>query len=287
MLEYVTYYKNTLILLKKSPHTIKHYSIDAKQFITYLIENKYDFNGDPKEIIQTYKEHLKETFTSTTSINRKLSSLKSFFQFLEARNIVQHVPDEHFQLNKITKNKIQTLSNEQLEEVLSVWFWVYQTASDQEYKWIALRNYCIVRVIVELGIKPAEVVKMNWSHIKNDKMKIFRPKNYRVLTLSNNLLYWLTLYQKETEKVFPTSIYVDHMWLGVGNKQNEAITTKTIERIFQFISNEVDFKVTATTIRYSKINKEVFYKSDEKLDELFKDFGYARKGVLLERIQRF
>lgn len=287
MLEYVTHYKNTLILLKKSPHTIKHYSIDAKQFITFLIENKYNFNQNPQEIIKAYKEYLKNTFTSATSINRKLSSLKNFFQFLEDRNIVQHVPAEYFHLDKVTKNKIQTLSNEQLEKVLSVWFWVYKTALDEEYKWIALRNYCIVRVIVELGIKPSEVIKMKWSHINNDKMKIFRPKSYRVLTLSNNLLYWLTLYQKETEKFFPSSVDVDYMWLGVGNKQNDPITTKTIERIFQFISKEVDFKVTATMIRYSKINKEVFYKSDEKLDELFREFGYARKGVLLDRIQRF
>ena len=69
---------------KYSAHTVVSYSNDLKQIGTYFgsvyrIEQIEDIN---KQIIRSYIAHLSGEKYDPKSINRKISTLKSFFQYL-------------------------------------------------------------------------------------------------------------------------------------------------------------------------------------------------------------
>ncbi|HWK23207.1 MAG TPA: site-specific integrase [Ureibacillus sp.] len=281
--EIVIKYKTYLEALKKSPHTVKQYCIDTQQFITFMKEAHFTFGDSIKKVIISYNEYLQERFSSISSINRKRASLHHFLNFLLLREIIREIPESLLKPLKLETKQLQILSTNQVKSVLNFWFEAYQSTEDVEYKWLALRNFCLVNMIFELGVKPYEIIALKWRQIKGNEISI--SQKHRKLSLSDSLCKWLDLYQYETENIFPTNH--EFVWLGLGNKQNDPITVKTIERIFQSISKGLGFKVTATTLRYTCIHTEYKQIYDEQLTDLYTKYGYSRKSVLLERVRRF
>lgn len=287
MNELVTYYKSYLEVLKKSPHTIKQYIIDTKQFLNFMKDNHYTFEETMSKIIQSYNQYLEDTYSSVASINRKKASLHHFLLFLQQRNRINEIPENLLKPNQLENKSIQTLSMKKVEMVSTYWFNEYQSSSNSEYKWIALRNFCLVNIMLETGVKPSEIVGLKWSHIKEQEITILQNKKFRKLLLTESIVNWLDLFRYETENLLPQSKEGEFVWLGLGNKQNDSITVKTIERIFQSISENLGFKVTATMVRYTRIDTEVKRTHDEQLHDLYIRYGYARKSVLRDRIKRF
>ena len=170
---------------------------------------------------------------------------------------------------------------------MTFWMHQYEIAQTEEHQWLALRNADIIFVIAELGIKPAELVKMEWKHWNEDtnELVILSMKKFRTLNISLKLSQLLERYKEETRQFLSNSEHSPFVWLGIGNKKGEPITVKTIERIFLVMSQKLHYKVTATNLRYYVI--QLKSQQTEALDELVEQFGYARKGVLTERQQRF
>lgn len=287
MHELATYYKNHLKALKKSPHTIKQYSIDTQQFLNFMKNQQYTFEDSISKVIQSYNEYLENTYSSIASINRKRASLHHFLLFLQQRKRVYEIPEDLLKPIQVEDKQIQTLSTTQFKAVSNYWFEVYQSSSELEHKWIALRNLCLVNMMLEIAVKPSEIVGMKWSHIKSAEVAIIQNKKIRMLSLSETIINWLDIFRLETEELMPASIVGEFVWLGIGNKQNEPITVKTIERIFQSMSKNLGFKITATVVRYTRIDKEVNRIHDEQLQDFYIKYGYSRKSVLKERIKRF
>lgn len=279
---YVNHYKAYLTSQSKSAHTIKQYGLDSSQFIQFVLENKYELITE--EVINNYKIQLQEIYTSITTINRKLASLKSFIKFLHSRNIMKAVDEAIFLPFEKEKKDLNLLSPKQIKQALQVWNITYETTDDQEMQWMALRNYLIMHLIAELGIKPSEVIRMKWSHIDKEHIRIITKKDFRDLPMSLNILKLLEIFKNKTVEFFPLSLEKEFIWLGLGNKHGEPITVKTIERLFLHVSKAVGYKVTCTNVRYFAIQDDL-QKTDD-VDLLVDKYGYARKSVLTERISR-
>lgn len=282
---YLEYYRSYLVSLYSSPHTRKQYWIDANQLVKFIANMNFSIENDLKDILKNYKNELLNKYNSIASVNRKLYSLKVFLSFLKDRNVIHFIPEDILQPINMEKNELVTLTNNQVKQLLNTSFSLYQSTNDQPYKWVALRNFCIVLVIAKLGLKPSEVVRMKWSHFGKDVVKIIQSKDFRKIEVSQSELKWLQTFKEKTVEI--NDIESDFIWLGIGNKKNEPITVKTIERIFQSLSKKVGFYVNATMLRYYVLENEWSSSQEEHLSELYKQFGYVRKSVLQERINRF
>ena len=268
--------------LNKSQHTVKQYVNDAKQFEKFLDEGSYreDFaNG-----LKAYIDHLYTSYNTANSINRKLAALRSYLAFLYSRKYIKAYDETLLEPVSKQKPKLSALTEKELQRVLDCWHQMYRIAETEENAWLAMRNLAITYTIAMLGIKPAELVKMKWSHIDEEEMtiNIMERSSYRTLELPENLLAVLHQYKRETEIFFPQLEEIDDVWLGVGNKLGEPITVKTVERVFLQLSKLLEFKVTCTNLRYTVIERYM-EQQEENDDDLFAKLGYARKGVLIER----
>ncbi|WP_234417380.1 site-specific integrase [Lysinibacillus sp. 2017] len=279
---YVKAFGTYLQSLNKSHYTIKQYTLDAKQFAS-IIEEQQTLDV----ALQHYVKIIKETYTPSNSINRKFASVRHFLGFLQLRGVIHTYHTEILQPLPKEEKKLPVLTEKQLFQTISFWPKKYETALNEEDEWLALRNTTIVFVIAELGIKPAELVRMEWRHLHIDEneVTIVSTKTFRILKVSTKLIELLKRYKEGTQKFMPLVLEASHIWLGVGNKKGEPITVKTIERIFKAMSMQLEFKVTATNIRYYAIHREL--NDTDETNELYEQFGYARKGVLTERQQRF
>lgn len=267
--------------LNKSFHTVKQYTIDANQFAR-ITKNAENIN----EALQSYTAEIQALYSSTNSVNRKFAAIRQFLIFLQMRGVITVYNEQYLQKLAKKPTVLAVLPKKQLQQALSFWPHQYDIALNEEHAWLALRNTAIVYTIAELALKPSELVRMQWKHLDEETMEltVIASKTFRILPISKELFALLQRYQLHTNTFMPLTEHSSHIWLGVGNKLGEPISVKTVERIYKAMSEQLDFKVTATNMRYHAIQEEL--KKSEDFD-LYKQFGYARKWVLDERGQRF
>src|SRR5438477_2558089 len=77
-----------------SQHTLVSYQNDLEQFLIFLSE-EFDspfMQAVNAAMIRTWLASLKEGKLSSKSINRKISTLKSFFKFLMKEELIESMP---------------------------------------------------------------------------------------------------------------------------------------------------------------------------------------------------
>ena len=279
---YVKAFETYLMSINKSFYTKKQYTLDAKQFAE-IIQHTEHIN----EALQHYAKEIQETYQKVNTINRKFASIRQFLTFLQLRGVITAYNEALIQPLAKLDTELDVLKEKQFKRALSYWPYQYDIAQNAEHEWLALRNAAIVFTVAELGIKPAELVRMEWKHINKQTKEVIvlASKTFRSLPISTRLLELLDDYKRFTEQFMPLTDFSPYVWLGVGNKMGEPLTVKTIERIFKSMSEQMEFKITATNLRYYTIQKELI--QQQETESLFEQFGYARKGVLTEREQRF
>ncbi|MER2191309.1 MAG: site-specific integrase [Solibacillus sp.] len=272
--DYPLAFKTYLQALSKSPHTIKQYVLDAEQFVAHAADAVID-----AALVASYADMLRATYTSANSINRKLAASRQFLLFLHSRGYVGAGLIDLLQPLPKNKSELTVYTPAQVKKIRAVFPHARMVAETEEHAWLALRNGLIVELIALYGLKPAEITEMRWPHVLLDnKLLRIRYKNAeRDIEMSEAMVEAFRYYWEETKRFMPIAEEVPHIWLGIGNQQGAPITVKTTERIFHFVTNTVGFKVTATNLRYAAI------KSAEEDAVLYKQFGYARKDILLER----
>ncbi|MFJ7666577.1 tyrosine-type recombinase/integrase [Lysinibacillus sp. NPDC097195] len=273
--------------LKKSAATKKQYNIDCQQFLAFASEQNIDnIDHQLKELIFIYSSFLKENYPNINTFNHKIASLRSFLDFIFLREWAEPFDYESIlQPKKRAKESLKLLTKEQLMTIVEVWPTYFQYAKTQEHAWLARRNGCIVQMFIETGCKPAELVRMKWAHLNMDSsvMEIANHNGKREIRLSSLFMQMLLHYQTATEGIHNKNVG-EWMWVSEAS-QTKPITTKTIERIFQTISKDIDFNVRATDVRYTVLQRAL--QSDETIESIQQKMGYVRKWVLTERGQRF
>src|SRR5947209_7142622 len=98
-LQYIKYEK------RFSPHTVEAYENDLEQFFTYL-KNTYELTEAcdvSYSMIRSWIVSLMESKITPRSINRKLSSLKTYYKFLIRSGLVTINPLQKIQGPKTSK----------------------------------------------------------------------------------------------------------------------------------------------------------------------------------------
>ncbi|MCX8015518.1 MAG: site-specific integrase, partial [candidate division WOR-3 bacterium] len=128
-----------------SQHTIRAYNIDLSQFLEFLIDrkNQQDILKVKRDDIRDFIGYLLKYGYDKRSVARKLSSLKSFFRYLNRKKIISTNPARTIKTPKITKSLPGFLTQYQIQKVLSF-------SGDDE---VTLRNKAIVEVLYGAGLR--------------------------------------------------------------------------------------------------------------------------------------
>lgn len=273
--------------LKKSAATKKQYNIDGQQFLAFAHDNNYLYvDHHLKELLFVYSNYLKETYTNVNTFNHKIATLRSFVDFVFLREWVEPFDYEGIlEPKKRQKEALTLLTKKQLMQIANVWPTYFQYAKTMEHAWLARRNGCIVQMLMETGCKPAELVRMKWSHIHLDSSVVYiaNQNGRREIKLSPIVMEMLAHYKEATEELHKEKV---GEWVWVSDaSQSKAISTKTIERIFRTISKDIGTNVRATDLRYTVMQKA--FQSEKTIENIQEKMGYVRKWVLTERQGRF
>ena len=229
-------FKDFLLFEKKySKHTVLAYSKDVESFLKFL---KIRFNQDDlKEVnysqIRYWITVLVDQKISNRSINRKISSLKTFYKFLIKIDELNCSPLSKHKALK-TKKKVQIpFSVDEIRSVLDT-----NIGSDFE----AIRNKLIIELLYSTGIRRAELINLKLVDVdfSQNQIKVLGKLNKeRYIPLLENIQTTIRLYLKKRECL---ELIEDEFYLILTSK-GKKIYNSLVYRIVKNYFLEVSAKV--------------------------------------------
>lgn len=236
-LKYLSYEK------KSSPHTVAAYLVDLRAFEKFCKDNLEI--SSIKEVdyvhIRSWIVNLSEKNNSHRSINRKISSLKTFYKYLLKIHEVDKNSLTQHQSLKIGKKVIVPFSENEMVTVLN-------SFPRNDFK--SIRNKLIVELLYSTGMRRSELVNLEETSIdlSNKTIKILGKRNKeRVVPLLNSILTSIEEYLIERQKI---TAETNHFFItSKGNKINETLVYRIINDYFSKISSKT--KNSPHVIRHS------------------------------------
>ena len=137
-----------------SEKTVRSYGIDLEKFEEYLkgVDEELDFTGVDADLVRGWVLRLMEQGYATTSVNRKLSSLRSFYQYLLRKRVIEKDPMATVKGPKNKKPLPVFVRDEEMSRLLD----------EQEWKTglEGLRNRLIVEMFYVTGMRLSELINL-------------------------------------------------------------------------------------------------------------------------------
>jgi integrase/recombinase XerC len=199
-----------------SSHTIVAYKKDIEQFFDFeSIENIQNFNHKD---VRNYLVHLVESNHENTTINRKLSSLKTFFKFLKIQGLIEVNPMIKIQGLKTKKRLPDFIPENQI--------WDKSIFNKEQEQVFNLRDELIMELFYQTGIRLDELINLKLSNVSSNNIKVLGKRN--------------------KERIIPISIQLNDLITDY------RLLLKGIESEFLIITNS--YKKTTPKFVYSKVN---------------------------------
>ncbi len=133
-----------------SPHTIKNYGVDLREFFDFLKDKK---TQDITYLdIRSFLAFLKGREYSKSSIARKLACIRSFFKYLTRENVLKANPASGIATPKREKKLPAFLAPEEVTSLLE---------APQKNVWHEKRDKAILEMLYSAGLRVSELVGLN------------------------------------------------------------------------------------------------------------------------------
>lgn len=200
-----------------SPHTITSYRRDLDDFYSFYLktESSENISKADKKVIRNFIVELSENNISKRSINRKLSSLRSFYLFLLRLGEIEVSPLETITSLKFYAEKQIPMSQEEMEVL----------QNDVMDKTDNILDRCIVEVLYQTGIRKAELCGLIFESVNLEvqQLKILGKGNKeRYVPISEDLANLLLNYLqiRKPQEEFKSYFFV--------NKKGKKLTEKFV-----------------------------------------------------------
>ncbi len=187
-----------------STHTIKAYQTDLSQFYLY-VRNQYQIHKASEidhHIIRSWIVSLIEHEVSTRSVNRKLSTLKSYFKFLLKEGLIDQNPMQRIIPPKSSKKLPVFIENDSMDMLLD--------ELDFGEGMAAMRDKLILEIFYLTGIRLNELINIKIPDINftSKTIKIFGKRNKeRYVPLSKETTIKMQKYLTYLKNEHPETTY--------------------------------------------------------------------------------
>jgi len=241
----ITSFLNYLALEKKySKHTITAYQNDLNSFQAFC--NQEFGNESIATVhyaqIRNWIVSLVNSKISNRTINRKVSSLKSFYKFLQKIKQIEINPLAKHQALKVLKQVQVPFSEKEIFSVLNT--------VDKEGDFESVRNKLIVELFYSTGMRRNELINIKITDIDdvNETVKVLGKRNKeRYIPLLNSVRESLKKYGKFRGEIDSKESYL--FLTKNGKKIYDTLVYRVINNYFSAVSSKV--KKSPHVIRHS------------------------------------
>ena len=202
-LKYLTFERNY------SQRTIGEYSEDLHGFEQFYkkLDDELSWENIDTDVVRDWVEYMMDKGNTATSVNRRLSALRSFYRYALKRGLVENDPTYKLQGLKRKKPLPQFLKEAEMDTLLAPEMW------GNTYKDVLART--IILTFYSTGIRVSELVGLNNKDINivTHEIKVTGKRNkQRIIPFGKELEEQIDTYQKlrndeigEQEALFVTA----------------------------------------------------------------------------------
>ena len=181
----------------RSDLTIKNYGEDLRAFKEFYrnLDSRLSWKSVDSDIIRDWMESMMDKGNNATSINRRLSALRSFYRFALARKLVDKDPVHGVTGPKKGRPLPQFLKENEMDRLLDAESWM-DSFED-------VRDRMVIMTFYETGIRLSELIGLDDSMVdfSNRQLKVTGKRNkQRVIPFGEELLVTLRDYMKRRDK---------------------------------------------------------------------------------------
>ena len=181
----------------RSDLTIKNYGEDLRAFEEFYgnLDSRLSWESVDSDIIRDWMESMMDKGNNATSINRRLSALRSFYRFALARKLVDKDPVHGVTGPKKGRPLPQFLKENEMDRLLDAESW---TEGFED-----VRDRTVIMTFYETGIRLSELIGLDDSMVdfSNRQLKVTGKRNkQRVIPFGEELLATFRDYMKCRDK---------------------------------------------------------------------------------------
>jgi len=187
-----------------SNNTVKAYEADISSFFQWLDNEDLKYKNLQEDHINQYISFLFQRKMRSSSVNRKISSIKSFYIFLVKRNFVKNSPLNDLVTPKQEKYLPESMSEAEVDKLLN--------SPDVSNK-IENRDKAMIEMLYATGMRISELVNLKMTDVdmKRCVVKVFgKGSKERLVPFGETALDSLKSYLNDREQSSSKEIFLSN-----------------------------------------------------------------------------
>lgn len=239
--DFENYLKN---VRKYSLNTINSYISDINIFLEYLHIQKLNYKDVDHEVIRSYLKYLDEKKYKNSSINRILSSLNDYYNYLTKCKVTKYNYFEDINRPRKEKRLPNFINYSEYMNLLA-------TVEKEENEFLKARNLLLLEILFDTGLRVSEAVNIEINNInkKEQSIKVLGKGNKeRIVYYGDYAKNYLEDYLNLRRNIN----IVDKEYLFL-NKNYTRLTRRGVEYLISNISKKALLrqKISPHTLRHS------------------------------------
>ena len=215
-----------------SVHTVSSYRRDVEQFSTYLINiyNVDDVLRATTEMVRSYVVSLKEGGMESRSINRKLSSLRSFYRFCLREKEISENPMRGVKSLKQPTGLAKFVPEKDIEKIQ------FPECDDFAVR----RDELMFEMLYQTGMRQAELrgLRDDDVSVENCSVKVRGKRNKeRVIPIGSDRLEMIERYKKVRGEQFSGEEFVVLVVDDKGRAMNASFVYRKVHEMLQGVTS--------------------------------------------------
>ena len=215
-----------------SPHTLTNYTKDLSDFSAFVLKTEAteDVVHVHKKVVKNFIVELSNSGLSKRSINRKLSSLRSFYMFMLRLEEIKVSPMETIDSLKFYAEKRIPFSVEEMDTM---------KIELEEKGQMTLLEKLIIETLYQTGIRKAELCNLLLNNVDFSKKEILvigKGNKARIIPIADELL---SDYQTYLSTRLPDSENQQYFFINKkGKKLGEKFVYVVVNRYFSNVTSK-------------------------------------------------
>ena len=187
-----------------SNNTVKAYEADISSFFQWLDNEDLKYKNLQEDHINQYISFLFQRKMRSSSVNRKISSIKSFYIFLVKRNFVKNSPLNDLVTPKQEKYLPESMSEAEVDKLLN---------SPNVSNKIENRDKAMIEMLYATGMRISELVNLKMTDVdmKRCVVKVFgKGSKERLVPFGETALDSLKSYLNDREQSSSKEIFLSN-----------------------------------------------------------------------------
>lgn len=272
-----------------SVNTIKSYRQDLRQFLLYLSTQKITPQQIDYLVILDWLNYLKTKGASTSSVAHMVSTLRKFFAYLQAENVLNHNPMDKVKPPKKAATLPAVLTIDEIDQL----FQAPVVTSP-----LGLRNRTLLEVMYASGLRVSELTNLKMGDLHLDLgliQTLGKGDKERIIPIGDLAMDWLKRYFAKSRPQLLKKGESDYVFLNDHGRQlsrqgvwkiikklvllagiNKDISPHTLRHSFatHLLENGADLRIVQELLGHSDISTTQIYThiSKKHLSQVYDEF---------------